>query len=42
MQIVVAPPGVRVDEQQALVLARECAQDFEQQTCLCTSAKLPA
>ena len=31
MQVVVAAARVRVDEQQALVLARERAQDFEQQ-----------
>ena len=34
MQIVVAAPGVRVDEQQTLVLARERTQDFEQQNVL--------
>ena len=42
MQLVLAAARVRVDEQQALVLARERAQHFEQQTCLWTSAKLPA
>src|SRR6187399_672531 len=40
MQIVVAAPSVRVDEQQTLVLACECTQDFEQQNVLVHVGKI--
>ena len=40
MQVVVASSRVRVDEQQAFVLARERTQDFEQQHVLVDVGKI--